>query len=563
MVIKTAYNQSLIDIAIQEYGGNWVHGVVMLIEHNEVNLFDSLQPGQELLIVDVDQSDLVLQIFKNNEIKVAFGSLNPPPGPTSLSAKAITDSRILLSWEYDHEENPSSFVIERSLATGTGFIQIGVVDGEKRGYSDQTGLILETTYYYRIKADDSDYSNEANATTYGIPFAFSVDTSESGASTSTQFQLPLSSDGTYDFTVDKNGDGSELISINSHDAAETLLNYATAGTKSIRIFGLLRGWQFNNAGDCQKMSLIFSWGSFQPMHIGVFAGCSNMDITATDAPDLSQTTTLETFLDGCTSLEFNTSIGTWNTSTITSMVAFIRNCLLFNQPIETLDTSNVTDMRSAFAGCRKFNQSLAGLDVSNVTDMSNLLSVCLEFNGSLLGWDTSNVRSMSTMFDNARKFNQPVEHFVMSNVTSTFGMFNLAYDFNQPISNWERQGSTMTNITDMQSMFVAARSFNQFIGTWNVSNVERFITMFQGALAFDQDLGTWVVSSMQDATGMFNNADGLSSANLDSLLNGWSSQSPNLQDNWVFDAPVTARTTASDAAVNTLVNTHSCVINTL
>ena len=70
-------------------------------------------------------------------------------------------------------------------------------------------------------------------------------------------------------------------------------------------------------------------------------------------------------------------------------------------------------------------------------------------------------------------------------------------------------------------MFALAFAFNQDIGAWNVSKVGDMGNLFQQATAFDQNLGSWDISSLQYAGDMFIGS-GLSTANYDSLLIGWS-----------------------------------------
>ena len=95
--------------------------------------------------------------------------------PSNLVAIAVDDERIDLSWDDNTTQN-TAYQIERSLTSGSGFVVIASIGPNATSYSD-LGLTPETTYYYRVKASgpmDSDYSNEASATTL---FAFEFNTS--------------------------------------------------------------------------------------------------------------------------------------------------------------------------------------------------------------------------------------------------------------------------------------------------------------------------------------------------------------------------------------------------
>ncbi len=187
-----------------------------------------------------------------------------------------------------------------------------------------------------------------------------------------------------------------------------------------------------------------------------------------------------------------------------------------------------TSMDSAFYGCSNLTMSASDVpDLSGVTDLSNMFRDSGAFNGDIGDWDTSNITDMSMMFRFANSFNQDISNWDTSNVTAMSGLFQYAPSFNQDISTWDT-----SNVTNMMFMFSNATSFNQDISSWDTSKVEWMNQMFNTATAFDQDLGGWDVSSLMDAPEMFSNAQ-LSTANYDSLLNGWNSQT--LQSTVVFD----------------------------
>ncbi|OJJ20261.1 hypothetical protein BKI52_17495 [marine bacterium AO1-C] len=94
------------------------------------------------------------------------GNDTTPAAPTGLSVSAVSDFQINLTWN-DNSDNEQGFYIER--ATGSGaFTQIASVASGVTSYSN-SGLLASTTYRYRVRAynsvGNSDYSNEANATT--------------------------------------------------------------------------------------------------------------------------------------------------------------------------------------------------------------------------------------------------------------------------------------------------------------------------------------------------------------------------------------------------------------
>jgi hypothetical protein len=92
--------------------------------------------------------------------------LPPPNAPNSLTAAAVSPTQIDLNWQ-DNSDNEDGFKIERKIEGGN-YSQIAAVGANTTSYSD-TGLTPEFTYFYRVRAfnagGDSDYSNEASATT--------------------------------------------------------------------------------------------------------------------------------------------------------------------------------------------------------------------------------------------------------------------------------------------------------------------------------------------------------------------------------------------------------------
>ena len=89
-----------------------------------------------------------------------------PAAPTALAATA-TGSQVKLIWTDKAAGNESGFVVERS-ADGVNFAQIAVTGMGVTTYTDGAGIVVGTTYSYRVAATNSvgvsAYSNIASAT---------------------------------------------------------------------------------------------------------------------------------------------------------------------------------------------------------------------------------------------------------------------------------------------------------------------------------------------------------------------------------------------------------------
>ena len=318
-----------------------------------------------------------------------------------------------------------------------------------------------------------------------------------GSSNATQIALPLESSGTYNFTVDW-GDGTNdtITAWNQPEVTHTYHN--SPGIYTLNITGTLRGWRFNNGGDRLKIIELMQWGNMSLGNSGYyFYGCENMLLTATDAPNMTGTTSLYFAFAHCYNLEDMGDMNSWDMSSVTDMSGMFFYATSFNQPLGSWNVSGVTGMYKMFSSATSFNQPLGTWNVSSVTDMSLMFSHASAFNQPLETWDVSSVINMYGMFSHASAFNQPLGTWDVSSVTDMSGMFSSS-TFNSSIGSWD-----VSSVTNMESMFESASSFNQPIGSWDVSSVTDMHEMFYMASAFNQPLGTWNVSGVTDMSWMF------------------------------------------------------------
>ncbi len=218
-------------------------------------------------------------------------------------------------------------------------------------------------------------------------------------------------------------------------------------------------------------------------------------------------------------VSFNQDIGGWDTSNVVVLSFAFEGTTAFNHDIGDWDTSNVTLMLGMFSDAAAFNQDIGDWDTSNVTGMGAMFLNAAAFNQDIGDWDTSSVTDMGAMFSDAAAFNQDIGDWDTSSVLLMFGMFDGASNFNQDIGDWNTH-----NVTDMDSMFAGATAFNQDIKGWDTNNVTGMSSMFAGATAFNQDIGDWDLVKVMVMKSMFDGS-GLSTANYDAALIGWSGQS--------------------------------------
>ncbi|WP_262148790.1 BspA family leucine-rich repeat surface protein [Chryseobacterium foetidum] len=335
-------------------------------------------------------------------------------------------------------------------------------------------------------------------------------------------------------------------------------------------------------GDASKITEINQWGStvWSSME-GAFYGCRNLNMTATDSPNLSSVSDLSYMFAECETLTGNTSFNNWNTSGVTTLLGTFSGCTLFNQPIGNWNTSNVQNMDRTFSLAQNFNQPIGNWNTSQVSTMVSMFNTAKSFNQPIGGWNVSNVTDMGVMFSNAWVFNQSIGNWNTSQVTNMTGMFFTAKAFNQPIGNWNTSSVTQmnsmfygallfnqplanwntANVTTANGMFFEAPVFNQNISSWNTSQLTSAQSMFSGASSFNQNLGSWNLSSLVTAFNMFYNS-GLNCQNYDSTLYGWS-LNPSTPNNVSLQSasPMNYTHPAAVAARNYLITTKGWTIN--
>lgn len=300
-------------------------------------------------------------------------------------------------------------------------------------------------------------------------------TDNTGTSNDNQITIPTYSGLTYDYDVDW-GDTNTDSNLTG-DATHT---YATAGTYTVTITGTFPAIHFNFGGDKEKILRVTQWGNIEWQTMGsAFFGCTNLEITASDSPDLS---------------------------TVADMTYMFRSSGVTDEDFSGWDTGSVTTMIGVFQDT-SFDGDISGWDTSNVTTMTGLFYGNTAFNSDISSWDTSSVTAINDMFTGATSFNINIGAWDVSNVTNFSSMFFNASSFNKNIGSWDTSSAT-----SMAYMFNGATSFNQNIGSWDVSGVTNMDTMFGGASAFDQNLSAWNVSSLTNANGLFKDATIFSNA---------------------------------------------------
>ena len=332
-------------------------------------------------------------------------------------------------------------------------------------------------------------------------FKFSVKTDNVGSSGTNQFTIATKPLLTYNYNVTTSEESF------TNQTGNVTLTWSSPGTYDVEISGTFPSTYFGDGwptGDRLKVIDIKRWGNNVWSNItAAFAYCDNLDVTATDVPDLSNVTSLNNLFQDCSSLvNSNGSISNWEVSTITTMLSTFQDCSNFNVDISNWNVTNVFNMQYMFANATSFNQSIGSWTMSNVLYPNNMFSGAHSFNQDISNWDTSSMIDMSGMFAFADHFNQDLNTWDVSSATIMSLMFAGATSFNGNISSWNTQ-----NALNMSYMFGNAKQFNQNIGGWTVSSVTNMSTMFQ-LCPISCDLSSWDVSNVTNMDYMFKQSGG-------------------------------------------------------
>ena len=203
-------------------------------------------------------------------------------------------------------------------------------------------------------------------------FVIEVDSTESGTSNNDQFQF-TGAQGEYDVVAKQNG--TQVATFNDLSNQETI-TLPSSGVYDLEVSAKAsNGFNriaFNNGGDKLKITDIKQWGkvvwsSFER----AFFRCSNMLVTATDVPNLSNVTNMSLMFFSASSANPDTS--NWDVSSVTSMYYMFYNTSSANPDVSNWDVSSVTDMRFMFFAASSANPNTTNWDISNVTSMNRML----------------------------------------------------------------------------------------------------------------------------------------------------------------------------------------------
>lgn len=280
--------------------------------------------------------------------------------------------------------------------------------------------------------------------------------------------------GTYNYIIDW-GDGYVSPVITSGNSADRIHTYASGGTYTIKMIGVMSHFIVQNAATIKSYLIeVVNWGRTGLVAVD-FYGCTRL--TACHGTlDVSKLNSLRLLFASCNVLTTIDGIADWDTSNVTNMDRTFVNCtILPNVDVSRWNTGKVTGMTETFGFCA----AMTTIPVDN--------------------WDVSKVTNFSFMFRNCTSLTTLNLNNWRFHTTSNV---NLSYLFWQCGSvssiGTDLSGWNTTKITNLECAFISLKvtSFPG-IGSWDVSNNVSLYGTFANCINLTSlDVGPWNVGKV-------------------------------------------------------------------
>lgn len=312
----------------------------------------------------------------------------------------------------------------------------------------------------------------------------------------TEVVLPLTSDGTYNCTVDW-GDGTTTFGT-AWDGSWARHTYAEAGTYTVKLSGSATHWSFNNTGSKDLLIEVtklgnLGWTNFH----GAFYGCSNLvEVRGGDVALVTDMAYM--FADAPFAVPYT---GDWDVGNVTTMAYMFYNAAAANPDVQFWDVGNVTNMELMFNAAVAANPDVTNWNMQSVTTIAGMFAGATIATPNTSNWTFVHLTNTALAFSNTDYANPDVSTWDMAEVTDISYMFYNAKAATPDTSAWDT-GS----VTDMSFAFALATLANPDVSKWLVTNVVSMSGMFYKNAVATPDTFMWRTNNLTTAAFMFQDA---------------------------------------------------------
>lgn len=212
----------------------------------------------------------------------------------------------------------------------------------------------------------------------------------------TDGKIILPTRGDFDYTYQKENDPS-ITGSGKGTYAKNVIDVSEAGAYIISItpkISLAFDYGKSNVLPSERAQFkeLKQWGDVVWMMVisGSFSGCSELKVTATDVPNLSEVNFMLEMFKNCTSITEIPNLNQWNLSTVRNMNFMFEGASSFNQDISQLNVSNAKEMNGLLKGATAFNQNLGSWIIKGGALLNDIFSDsgmdCVNYSNTLKGW---------------------------------------------------------------------------------------------------------------------------------------------------------------------------------
>ena len=211
--------------------------------------------------------------------------------------------------------------------------------------------------------------------------------------------LPTKSGYSYNVSVDW-GDGNS-DTFTTWNQTESSHEYATADTYTVTITGdsTFQALDFDRATTTRTgLREWLSWGDIEWTYLALaFNTCPNATFPATDSPDLTNVTDLNSMFNNCTLA--NPITTNWITTAVTTFANMFASCPAANPDVSLWDVSSATSFNSMFTATTLANPDVSSWTTTALLTCANMFQLAAAAQPDFRDWNVASLTSANLFLD--------------------------------------------------------------------------------------------------------------------------------------------------------------------